>query len=86
MPERLQQHRDSGGVRSLRHGCELESAQCFPTPERGHPDQQLKIGPNRIRETWLGHHPLTLFLGHLVKAHRAAKGASSSHSLHERVR
>jgi hypothetical protein len=72
MPERLQQQRDSGGVRSLRHGGEVESAQYFLAPERGHCDQQLKIGANGIRETWFGHHLSTLFQGHFVEVHRAA--------------
>ena len=71
MAERLQQLRDPRSV-ALRHGCQLESFHCFRAPERGHCDQQLKIGSNGLRETGFGHYLLTLFLGQLVEVHRAA--------------
>ena len=62
-------------VRGLRRGRELESAQRLLAPERGHRDQELKIGPDGIRETRVGHHLLTLLLRHLVEG--AACGGHS---------
>ena len=67
MPERLQQHRHSRRVRRLRRGRELESAQRVLAPERGDRHQELKIGPDGIRQRRARSHPLTLFMRHLAE-------------------
>jgi hypothetical protein len=49
VPERLQQHSDSGRVGWRRHGRELKSAQRTLTPKHRHRRDELNVGADLFR-------------------------------------